>query len=92
MGIPLDELVIVSGGANGADAAAARWAKAANVPLVEHRPDWNFYGRSAGFKRNRLIIEEADFVLAFQRSRSKGTQHSIDLAWKMGTPVILWTS
>jgi len=46
------------------------------------KPEWNKYGKSAGYKRNSLIINEADKVVAFWKGESKGTKHSIDLAIK----------
>lgn len=87
----LDDLIIVSGGARGVDSMAADFAVVNWLGLVEHMPDWNRFGRSAAFKRNVLIVEDADLVLAFQRNRSSGTQHSIDLAHARNIPVIVWT-
>ena len=45
------------------------------------------YGRSAGFKRNALIVAESDEVVAFWDMKSKGTKSTIDLATKAGKPV-----
>jgi hypothetical protein len=44
------------------------------------KPDWNKYGKSAGFVRNKLIIENADIVFAFWDGESKGTLISINIA------------
>lgn len=92
VGVPKHELTIISGGARGVDSIAAEWARRARVRVIEHLPDWNRFGKSAGFKRNVLIVEDADLVLAFQHNSSKGTQHSIDLARQRGIPVIVWTT
>lgn len=75
---------IVSGGANGADSLAARFAKERNIKLIEFIPDWNLYGKRAGFIRNELIIDNSDIVYAFWDGVSKGTQHSIKLAKNKG--------
>ena len=75
---------IVSGGARGADSLAARWAHVHGVPLKEFLPDWKKYGKSAGFRRNREIVEYADTVLAFWNGVSKGTQDDIKLVHEMG--------
>lgn len=75
---------VVSGGAKGADALAEKFANQFNFNLVVHKPDWNKYGRAAGPKRNQLIIEDADAVVAFPSSDSKGTLNSMNLAKKMG--------
>lgn len=84
------ELAIVSGGARGADSIGEDWARRNGVPITVHLPDWSRYGRSAGFRRNELIVRDADCVLAFQMAGSRGTQHSIDLARRSGTPVHVW--
>lgn len=79
---------VVSGGANGPDKIGAQWARDNNVPLIEHIPDWS-QGKSAGFKRNELIIKDCNVVLAFWDGISNGTQHSIKLAQAQGKPVFV---
>jgi hypothetical protein len=84
-----DVSLVVSGGAQGADTLAERWAKNNNIPVKVFLPEWDVYGKSAGFIRNELIINEADMVLAFWDGVSKGTKHSIDLAEKAGKKCII---
>lgn len=43
---------IVSGGAVGADKLGERFANENNIPTKIFLPDWEKYGKSAGFKRN----------------------------------------
>lgn len=69
---------IVSGGARGADTLAKRYAKENNIELVEHLANWNLYGKSAGYKRNVLIWQDSDMLIAFWDGQSKGTKQSID--------------
>ena len=57
--------VIISGGAKGADSLAAKYAKEHDIELIEHKPDWQKYGRGAGMVRNKLIIDDSDEVIAF---------------------------
>lgn len=85
--------VIISGGAIGADTLAKRYAKAANIPIIEHLPDYPKYGRRAPLERNKLIIQDADQILAFWDGKSTGTAHTIGLAKKSGKPTIVryWT-
>ncbi len=84
---------LVSGGARGVDTWAEETVKELNKRLKHpigfkiFLPDWEKYGKRAGFLRNELIIKEADFVIAFWDGKSKGTKHSIDLALKMGKPM-----
>lgn len=82
---------IVSGGARGADLLAKRYAVEQGLPLIEFLPNWNLYGKSAGYKRNILIVEHCDELIAFWDKSSKGTAHSIELAKKAGKPVhVFW--
>lgn len=80
---------IVSGGARGADSLARRYAEEHGIPLVEHLPDWDRFGKSAGFRRNKLIVQEADALLAFWDGKSRGTQHSINLARQQKLPLYI---
>ena len=78
---------IVSGGARGADSLAAEFAKVNNIKLTIFWPDWDKFGKSAGFKRNVQIVDYADEVLAFSVDNSKGTGYSIELARKQNKVV-----
>ena len=81
------ELCIVSGGARGADALAARFARDCNVPLTVFEADWSAHGRSAGPKRNSQIVEAADALVAFWDGVSAGTGDSVRKAQAKGIPV-----
>lgn len=84
----LDQVThIVSGGARGADSIAELLAKWSDKEMIIHYPDWDKYGKQAGFIRNKLIINDSDCVLAFWDLKSKGTLNSIQLATKKGIPV-----
>jgi hypothetical protein len=49
--------------------------------------DWSC-GKRAGFDRNLQMLDtNPDLVIAFQRNRSRGTQHTIDNARERGIPV-----
>lgn len=96
---------LVSGGAKGVDSIAEKiidnW-KNLHVKTYGGKeedfkinkkiflPDWNKYGKRAGFLRNQLIIDEADKVIAFWDGKSKGTKHSIDLAIKANKPLDIY--
>lgn len=70
---------LISGGAVGADSLAQQFAKEHGLPILIFYPDWNI-GKHAGFLRNERIIKASNLVYAFQVDKSKGTQHSINLA------------
>ena len=73
---------IISGDAKGADTLAEQFAIKHSIPMSIFTPDWDLYGKSAGYKRNIQIIDMSDEVIAFWDGISKGTKHSIDLANK----------
>ena len=86
------DLTIVSGGARGADTLGEEAARRLRVPVIVHLPDWATFGKSAGFKRNDLIVRDADMVLAFfaPGPRSKGTSHTVAAAKIKGIPVHIY--
>ena len=77
---------IISGGALGVDMMAAKYAQFNNIPVTEIEPDWNTHGKSAGFIRNKTIIEQCDMALIFWDGESKGTKHGINLCKKLVKP------
>jgi predicted Rossmann fold nucleotide-binding protein DprA/Smf involved in DNA uptake len=85
--IPEGVTEIVSGGAKGADSAAADYARANGIKLTEFLPEYDKYGKGAPLKRNHLIAEHADAALAFWDGSSRGTKYTIDLFKRLGKPV-----
>lgn len=73
-------IVIVSGGARGADALAERLAEEMNWDKQIFLAQWSLHGKRAGFLRNKEIVENSDALIAFRINQSKGTTHSIRLA------------
>lgn len=84
--LPKDS-VIVSGGTRGVDRTAEIAAEACGMDKLIFPADWNRHGKAAGYMRNRLIVANADRVVAFQHNGSRGTQHTIDLARDAGLDV-----
>jgi len=80
---PFTGLAVVSGGARGVDHAAKLAADKLGLDIIELKPDWEMYGKSAGFVRNESIIKAADQVVAFWDGESRGTKNSIDWAFKL---------
>lgn len=80
---------IISGGAAGVDKIAASFAKANNIPIIEILPDYKQYGLGAPLKRNDLIIDAADQVVAFWDGKSRGTKYTIDRANEKGKKVAI---
>lgn len=73
-------ITIVSGGAQGADSLAKKFAIENNYPLIVFPPDWNKYGKAAGPIRNTLIVNECTHLIAFPSKDGSGTQDSINKA------------
>ena len=85
--LPKETTEIVSGGARGIDTCAREYAVKNNIKLTEFLPEYERYGRSAPLKRNLLIIDYADYVLAFWDGKSHGTKYVIDNCKKKNKPV-----
>jgi hypothetical protein len=62
-----DKLVIISGGAKGADTLAKEFALYWGIEFLEFKADWEQYGKAAGFIRNKQMLDEGkpDLVVAF---------------------------
>lgn len=88
------KIVIVSGGANGADKLAERYAEERGYAKHIMPADWDRYGKSAGYRRNNdmhlFISAPSDRkrgCVCFWDMQSKGTQHNFKLAEDYGTPI-----
>lgn len=75
-----DIVLIVSGGADGADAMAEKYAKYNNITTKIYEAKWNKYGKSAGQIRNQKIVNLSNFMIAFVANDSVGTYDSINKA------------
>lgn len=80
-------IVIVSGGAKGADSLGEKYAIEKNYKIVQFLPDWENNGKSAGHIRNREMGDFADYLIAFWDGKSLGTKGMIDYANYIGIPV-----
>lgn len=85
--VPIGASEIISGGAQGADALAARYAAENNLFMVIIAPNYQKYGRRAPLMRNQHIIERADYVLAMWDGHSRGTAQAIDACIRSYVPV-----
>lgn len=74
------EIEIVSGCANGADKLGERYAREKSYMIKKFPANWDLYGKSAGYIRNKEMANYADALIAFWDGKSKGTKHMIDLA------------
>ena len=82
-----DNPELVCGMARGADILAFRLWKSANMQIHVFRAEWDTYGKSAGFRRNKEMGEFADAAVCFWDGESKGTKHMIDIMNRLNKPV-----
>lgn len=80
---PGQDIVVIIGTAAGADRLGERWAHDNDIPVMRYPADWQRYGKSAGFIRNRDMVSNGTHLIAFWDGQSKGTKHMIDLATEM---------
>jgi hypothetical protein len=81
-----EPLVIVHGGAPGADTLARKWAQRAGVATEPHMAQWHKFGKAAGAIRNQEMVRAgADLVIAFPGG--PGTADCVRRARAAGIPV-----
>ena len=80
---------IVCGMASGADSIGLRWAQLNQIPVDKFPAEWQKFGKSAGYKRNVQMAENAEALVAFWDGESSGTKHMINIALEHGLPIIL---
>lgn len=91
---PNTDIEVVSGGARGADTLSDKASQELGVPTKIYLPDWDRYGRGAGFVRNTYIAEDSDILLAFcsHWEPTRGTADTIRKAREMGKTVHIYQS
>uniref|UniRef100_A0A6M3KDA8 YspA cpYpsA-related SLOG domain-containing protein n=1 Tax=viral metagenome TaxID=1070528 RepID=A0A6M3KDA8_9ZZZZ len=80
---------IVSGGAKGADTLGKKFAEHYSITHRVFSPEWDKYGKSAGFIRNQTIVDNCDIVIAFWDGESRGTADTIEKAKKAKKPTFI---
>jgi hypothetical protein len=67
--LPPQDLVIIHGGAKGADTLADQWAITNWVKIEEYKPNWEKHGKAAGPIRNKQMLDEGkpDLVIALRK-------------------------
>lgn len=89
------EVVLVHGGARGADEIAMHYAEAMDWGIEEHRAQWVVYGKRAGIMRNVEMVNavvavrhlEPVICLAFIKDHSPGATHCATYAGACGLKV-----
>lgn len=84
-----NDIIILSGGANGADKLGERYALEKNFRVELFLPEWDRYGKSAGPKRNELMAQACDYVICFWDGESSGTRSMIAYAKEYNKPLFI---
>ena len=79
---------VLTGGARGIDSHADKWAEDYRYERLIMTPDWDYYGKSAGYRRNEDKIEQMyldseantipHYLVAIYDGESSGTEHMIN--------------
>jgi len=80
---------VLSGMAQGVDALAVRYAKENSLPCDRFPAEWSKWGRSAGYRRNVQMAQNADALVAVWDGKSPGTKHMIDVAKARGLRIFV---
>ena len=83
------KIIIISGGAKGADKLGERYAHENRMKCIYYYPDWERYGKSAGPRRNSEMVKKADYVICFWDGKSRGTAFMIEYCKKLNKDVIV---
>jgi len=81
---------VVCGMAKGIDLAGRGWAINYKIPVKEFPADWDKYGKSAGFIRNKEMAEYADAAIVCWDGKSRGSVNMIEEMKRLGKPVFVW--
>ena len=80
---------IISGGADGIDGLAERYADSHRLSKYIIRPRYDLYGRAAPLERNRKMVDMADAVLIIWDGHSRGTKYTLEYAKQVNKPTVL---
>ena len=99
------KLILVSGGAPGADKLGENWANENNIEKDIYYADWynlsvkpckikknkkgKLYNVLAGFNRNKEIVNNSDIIIAFWNGQSPGTEDTINYARSKGIEPVI---
>lgn len=87
--IPDGVELIISGGADGIDSLAEKYADRKHLSKLILRPKYEVYGKCAPLKRNEMMVELCDVALVVWDGHSRGANYTVNYAKKHGKKVIL---
>ena len=87
--VPTDVDTVISGGADGIDSLAEKYADLHRLSKYIVQPRYDLYGRAAPIRRNEQMVDMADKILVIWDGRSRGTRNVVKYAQKTGKPLTL---
>jgi hypothetical protein len=84
-----EKMIIIHGGARGADTLAGEYARERQLEELVFPADWKTHGKSAGAIRNTQMLKEGTPKLVVAFPGGNGTKHMIDISKKHGILVIV---
>jgi hypothetical protein len=81
------EIMIIQGGATGADQLARHYAWRKGIEFWNYPADWKAHGKAAGPIRNQRMIDDGKPDLVLAAPGGKGTADMIARATKAGIPI-----
>lgn len=91
MRLDLEDIdLIVSGGAEGVDTLAQKYAQENEIPILIYYPKWKKFDKGAGPIRNEKIVKMSDIIFAFWDGKSPGTKSTISWAKKYSIECLIY--
>ncbi len=87
--VPAETTMIITGGADGIDTLAEKYADEKRLSKLILRPQYDLYGRGVPLKRNEKMVELCDMALIVWDGCSRGTRYTINYANRIEKKVIL---
>ena len=78
---------LIHGAARGADSLAAAWSSSRGLAATAYPAKWDIHGRSAGFVRNKQMLDEGQPHLVVAFPGGAGTAMMIRIARSAGVTV-----
>lgn len=72
--------IILCGDARGVDFLGQLYGEYHGIPVEHYPAQWNQYGKSAGYRRNEQMAQNADALILVWDGQSKGSDHMLEIA------------
>lgn len=79
-----EEVMVISGGACGADRIGEDWAKVQGAKVARCLPNYEEYGKGAPLVRNQTMADMANTLVLFWDGKSRGSKDMLTRAYRSG--------